>query len=354
MEPNIYLTDILTQPDALQQALSRFNPQPLSALQDALRKGDFDRVILTGMGASLFAVYPAWLALAQHGVPAIWVETGELVHSARQSVTSRSLVWVISQSGRSAEIVALLDGLREVQPGGLLATVNDLDSPLAQAAGQAGALSAALPIDAAPETSVSTRTYLNSLALTQLAARYLCGEPLVEHQADLYLTAQGMQAYRGGWETRLAEVAQAVGVPQHLVLLGRGSSLATAACGALILGEAAKAPAFYMSAGEFRHGPLELCSPELTALLFAGPPETLSLNRKLFADLQNYGARAIWLESEEAGEGLSPSLPVPAWRGIGMPLAEMLPVQMLALHLCQVKGITPGKMRFIGKVTEKE
>ncbi len=367
MESNIYLTDILTQPEALEHALDRFEAGKLEPVRRALQEGQFDRVILTGMGASLFASYPVWLALAQGGYPASWVETGELVHFARQLITPHSLVWIFSQSGRSAEIVALLELLREVKPDGLLATVNDLESPLALAAAQPGGSNVLLPIEAAPETSVSTRTYLNSLALGQLAAKFLCGEALEAHLADLHKTAQAMRGYLAEWEKHMLAAGQAVGgpggvPPRHIVFLGRGSSLATAACGALILGEAAKAPAFSMSAGEFRHGPLELCGPDLTAVLFAGPPETRPLNRRLLADLASYGAKAVWVDDNASpwkGEGAGAEkgtalLPMPQTRGLGLPLAEMLPVQMLALHLCVQNGIVPGKMKFIGKVTLKE
>jgi len=353
MENNIYISDILDQPQALQTALSRFDPRRLDALARAFQRGDFDRVILTGMGASYFGAYPAWLALAHSGVPAIWVETGELVHYAQDAISPRSLVWIVSQSGRSAEVVSLLNILRSVTPGAILATVNDLESPLAQSVQMLGDLSRLLPIDARPETSVSTRTYLNTLALTQLAAKHLCGELLMPHLDDLQATLLGMQAYLADFETHVKETGEAIGLPTHLVMLGRGSSLATSSCGALIMGEAAKAPAFSMSAGEFRHGPLELCGPDLTALLFAGPRETQSLNKKLFGELAGYQVKAFWIEPGAMGAG-SGRLPTPAARGLGLPLAEMLPVQALAVHLCQRKGITPGTMRFIGKVTEKE
>jgi len=117
-------------------------------------------------------------------------------------------VWVVSQSGRSAEIVALLDLLRLSPPAALLATANDLESPLARAVETLNPFSALLPIDAAPEATVSTRTYLNTLALTQLAALYLCGESLTGHLDDLRETAQALADYLEHWDENLRHITR--------------------------------------------------------------------------------------------------------------------------------------------------
>ena len=359
---NLYISDILTQPQALLSALSRFDPQPLHPLAQALRGGDFDRLLLTGMGASLYGSYPAWLHLTRLGLPALWVDASELVHYAPALITPRTLVWVVSQSGRSAEIVALLELLRQSPPAALLATANDLDSPLARAAGTLNLFSALLPIDAAPEATVSTRTYLNTLALTQLAALYLCGESLAGHLDDLRETAQALADYLEKWDENLRHITRAVGLPQHLVLLGRGSSMASALTGALIQGEAAKMPALGLPAGEFRHGPLEMCGLDVTILLFAGPPETRQLNYELLQELGKCQVKAFWVAppspgEDAGGEGRIPpsqSLLTPSWRGIGLPLAEILPMQLLTISLCRQRGVEPGEFYFIGKVTTKE
>jgi glucosamine--fructose-6-phosphate aminotransferase (isomerizing) len=358
---NLYISDILDQPQALRDALKRFDPQPLQPLVHGLQGGDFDRLILTGMGASLYGSYPAWLHLTRLGLPVSWVDASELVHYAPALLTPRTLVWIVSQSGRSAEIVALLALLRSSPPGALLATVNDLDSPLGRAGDAFRPFSALLPIGAAPEATVSTRTYLNTLALTQLAALYLNGAPLDSHLQDLRDTAQGMAGYLNNWGENLGRLTDAVGLPQHLVILGRGSSLASALTGALIMGEAAKMPAIGLPAGEFRHGPLEMCGLDVTILLFAGPPETRHLNFELLQDLSKCQVKAFWLDHVESEGSLPESsyphlqhLPVPSARGIGLPLAEALPMQLLTISLCQQRGVIPGEFYFIGKVTTRE
>ncbi len=76
-----YLQDILDQPQAMAATL-----QGLRSREDLLAiKGQFsgkpiERIILTGMGSSLHALYPLELMLNGHGQTAFIVETSELIH----------------------------------------------------------------------------------------------------------------------------------------------------------------------------------------------------------------------------------------------------------------------------------
>ncbi len=197
LDKNPYLLDILSQPQAIRLALAKTDLFPLKALSQELKAGGFDRILLTGMGASYYGLYPAWLHLAAAGLPAIWVDAAELVHHAPAFVTGRTLLWIASQSGHSAEIVSLLRQIENRPPAGLLAMTNDLSSPLAQAVLQqeVGGLKALLPLRAEPESTPSTRTYLHTLAIGQLAALCLAQAELAPHLAALQVTADGIAAY---------------------------------------------------------------------------------------------------------------------------------------------------------------
>lgn len=350
LQENPYVQDILSQPGSLRDALAKFDESSLKPLKDAIHGGGFERIILTGMGASLYAAYPAWLTLARAGLPAMWVDTAELIHHARDLITPRTLYWLFSQSGKSAEIVSALDFGLLPQPRALIATVNDLQSPLASAAKKFSDLSTCVPINAAVEKTVSTRTYVNALAVSQLAALALCGQDPAPALGAMLETADAMQNYLENWETRVQRIGEMLGFPKRLVLLGRGTSLAAVYTGALILGEAAKYSAVPFQAGEFRHGPLELATPDLSALIFAGPPETRQLNANLLKDLRGFGSAAFWVgpESQEWQVEI-PDVPV-----VGVPLVEILPLQLLSIHLAQQIGVEPGHFFRSGKVTLAE
>lgn len=347
LKTNPYVQDILSQGESVQTALDQFDDAALKPIASFIQRGDFDRIVLTGMGGSFFASYPIWLMLANTGLPTIWVDCAELIHHSRGLITGRTLIWVTSQSGRSAEIISALELIKQMGAT-LLATVNDLSSLLAQAAQKN-----IIPIYAEVEKTVSTRTYINTLAVGQLAALYLTNGDLNQGMDDLQLTASGLIDYFSDWENHLQLIRDRVPPPRNLILLGRGYSLAAAYTGALILGEASKFAAIGMQAGEFRHGPFELASPNLTALIFAGPRETQELNRRLHKDLNDAGARALWVTTPEEADHET-CIHMPGAQGIGIPLAEIVPVQMLTIYLALENNVEPGKFFRTGKITLSE
>ena len=368
LEDNPYLLDILSQPEALRQALGKTDVSPVDPLAQALDGGQIDRIILTGMGASYYGLYPAWLQLAAAGWPAIWVDAAELVHHVPALVSERSMLWIASQSGRSAEVMALLDQIDSRPPAALLAMTNETSSSLAQATMQGGETGSRvlLPLYAKPEKTPSTRTYLHTLAIGQLAALRLARNDLSLHLAALMETADGIENYLKDWKTRMEQLGKALkGAESSIVLTGRGLSLASAFSGALNLQEAAKISAIGLQAAEFRHGPIEMAGTRLTALIFAGGKEdsdqakTYNLNKKLWEELRLMGSNA-WLLKQPSPQAVLPAtgedgvIAVPHAPGIGLPLAEIIPIQLLCVVLSLRTGITPGEFRHIGKVTTRE
>lgn len=330
---NPFLADLLDQPTALRNAVNHYDAAALAGI----RAGSFDRIVIAAMGGSHFAGYPAWLALAQSGLPVWHVEAGELLHNASALINRRTLLWLTSQSGRSAEILALLD---QVVPGQLLALTNDPANPLAECA------NAVHLLNAGTEAVVSTKTYVNTLAVSQLMALQLAGKPIDAARAALLQTADAMAGYLANFDAHTAQLAEKVGVPERLFILGRGASLAAASAAALTLKEASKLNAEGMSAAQFRHGPYEIADARVTALILAGEAHTRPFNEKLAADLRGLGVNALMVGSDSGAD-----LPHPAAVGAGLPIAEILPFQLLTFPVSAATGIVAGQFRHSTKVT---
>ena len=306
------------------------------------------------MGASLYGSYPAMLHLINREIPVIWIDASELLYSSNQLITPRTLLWIVSQSGRSIEITKLTQFILSNSPHTLLITVNDPESPLANFLNDFETPSVLTTLNAGTESTVSSKTYVNTLAITQLTAISLCGQNVIDHKEDLLHTTIGISSYLKSWEDQMERIASAVDSPNHLLLLGRGSSLAATYTGALILGEAAKFPAMSLQAGEFRHGPMEIINPDLTVLIFAGQTKTIYLNRRLFDELTEHKVKTIWIGLDDDVNTSKPNyLKIPEFTGIGMPMAEILPMQLLSIHLAKQNNIEPGKFIYSGKVTLK-
>jgi glutamine---fructose-6-phosphate transaminase (isomerizing) len=337
-----YIDNILGQPAALRALLAELDLAPVQHLAARVQAGDFDRILVTGMGASFYAAYPAWAILSGAGLPAWWLEAGELAETGSALITPKTLLWIVSQAGRVPEGLALLDALSTRPPGLVLATTNQPDSPLAQRAGLVQ------PLHTAPEKGVATRSFVNTLAVTQLAALAMTGQPLAPALAHLQQVAEALAAYLAGWEQTVEQFDALLPAVDRLLLLGRGTSLADALGGALVLKEAARANAEGMSMGQFRHGPLELADPRLTVLVVEGHAP-VAADHRLAQTIAGCGARALLISSQEAPA--RPSLPAPAAGGIASPIAQIVPIQLLSLLLARRQGFEAAAFRHLGKVT---
>lgn len=338
-----YVRDILDQPAALRNTLASLNPPGnLSRLAGKLNQGQFRRIVLTGMGSSFHVLHPLNLALVAAGFTPILVETSELIHYQSQFLNPKTLVIAVSQSGKSAEVMKLLEMNRRHSP--IIAVTNSPRSPLATGS------NATLLTRAGKEFSVSCKTYVTALLVLKWLGDVLCEQNLRSTRQELAETPTAVECYLANWKDSVRTFAGQLTRMRHLFLVGRGASLAAVGTGALIIKESAHFPAEGMSSAAFRHGPFEMLSRETFVLVFAGDPKTKELNHRLWQDIREKDGRAEIVG--EAGSGLPywlPAVPLSL-----LPLLEILPVQMITLALAACRGREAGRFELASKVTTVE
>jgi glutamine---fructose-6-phosphate transaminase (isomerizing) len=336
-----YLQDILDQPRALEQTLESLKCNAgLGEIAAQLSNGKFQRIVLTGMGSSFHGLHPLNLQLIEHGFSASMVETSELVHYQRRFLDPATLLVAVSQSGRSAEIVRLLDENRK--RAAVVAVTNTQASPLASRA------DAVVLTRAGEEFSVSCKTYVCALMALQRVGDALCGKD--PRWQDLQLAAPAVASYLSNWQDHVQSLTKELNDIAHLFLVGRGASLAAVGTGALTIKESDHFQAEGMSSAAFRHGPFEMLTPESFVLVFSGDERTRDLNTKLFADIRERGSRA----DQIGEEALLPALLLSAAASSIRPILEILTVQMITLALAAIAGREPGRFDFATKVTTTE
>ena len=337
-----YLRDILDQPRALAETHRRLEvPPALEAVRRRLEDGAFTRVVLTGMGGSFHGLWPLYLRLLEQGRSAVMVETSELLHHQRPLLGPGSLLVVVSQSGRSAEVVRLLEEARGRAT--VLAVTNTSDGPLAREA------EATLLTHAGEESTVSCKTWVAAQMALQWLAAVLGGEDLAAVRSALGGAAESAAAYLEGWRAHVEALGRELLGVQDVFVLGRGPSLAAVGTGGLILKESTHRHSEGMSSAAFRHGPIEMLRDSVFVLVYAGPAQTRGLNERIVADVRAAGGRAA-LVAEDAAE--------PVWRlpltEPLRPLLELLPVEMMTLALAALDGREAGRFTITGKVTSTE
>jgi glucosamine--fructose-6-phosphate aminotransferase (isomerizing) len=345
------IDDIRAQPAVLRQAIPDLQRQleAFTPWAGRLRSGEIDQVVLTGMGGSFATVFPLQLALIAHGVRAWAVESSELLYDYAPLLTRRTLVVAISQSGRSAEIVRLVDA--PDRAAAILGVTNTPGSPLAERA------NAALFIRAGEESAVSTKTYTCTLAGLHLLSAALAGGSVSEAADQALMAVEALAARMPGWEQGVREIVGRIEPARFMVFLGRGQARASALAAALAVKETAKVPTEGMLGGQFRHGPLEVMSPGVVIVIFLGRGPARALNLALAADLVARGGQVVCVGKAE--DALSGALHIP----LGLPdavderlspLCEIVPMQWLAAHLAMARGIVPGAFVHSTKVTTVE
>ncbi len=338
-----YCRDILDEPRALRETVAGLTAgNTINAIANRLRTGGFDRIVLTGMGSSYFALHPLTLALGQSGYTPVMVETSELVHYQTNLFTPRTLVIAVSQSGRSAETVRLLEC--NAPQATIVGITNHADSPLGTKS------HAAIVTHAGAEFSVSCKTYVSTLVALHWLNAIFAGADLDATRRQLEVVAPAVEQYLRDWKTHVAGFARHLTDIEHLFIVGRGSSLAAVGTGALTIKESDQVHAEGMSSAAFRHGPFEMANDKTFVLVFAGDSRTRDLNLGLLRDLENMGVRCAWGgEDAEDAELRFPAI-APALR----PVMEILPVQMVTLALAGLANREAGRFVRATKVTTVE
>ena len=103
-----FLQDILRQPEELEQVIQLLSGELSTSLQRAAEIVSRARhVYLTGIGASWNAALGAGALFHREGRPVYLLDASELLYSTR--IPEESVVIILSRSGRSAEILQLLE-----------------------------------------------------------------------------------------------------------------------------------------------------------------------------------------------------------------------------------------------------
>jgi glutamine---fructose-6-phosphate transaminase (isomerizing) len=338
--------DIRNQPLSLRRVLDHQLGEGRAALAEAaaaIRRAR--RVVLTGMGSSLYACAPLQYLLVSRGFACEVIDAAELVHYLSASAKDAALV-LVSRSGESVEVSRALDAAGPIAA----ATIGVTNEPAGRLARQAQYPAL---VNSLPDEMVAVQTYTGAV-LALLALGYLAtGEPestwCAQAEAAIGAVSDTVQRFETQFDNALDFSA---GAPP-VYLLARGPSFGSALEGALLFNEVAKASSAAMGSGAFRHGPVEIVGADFQGIIFAPRGATRGLDLALGRDLRSFGGQVrlvgppcgdmdgcVW-ETAEVPDAFAP-------------LVEIVPVQFAALRLAEERGITPGQFRYVRQVTVSE
>jgi glucosamine--fructose-6-phosphate aminotransferase (isomerizing) len=336
MSVNHFLSEIHEQPAALQNTLDFYREgdggdQLSRAIRD-WKDRRFDRIIFTGMGSSFFISNTASAILNNHGIQAVSINTGELIHYYFPVITPRTLIVCISQSGESYEIVKLL----EKMAGGnyCIGISNEPESTLAR---QCHLL---LLSKAGKEYMTSTKTFTSTAlvaVMLSLAIADKWNTKSVSVTRSMIETVGNLIHNHSGWIQGSVNMLEKTDFVQ---LLGRGPSMAAVLQGALMFMEGTRRPASALFSGEFRHGPMELINEKILVILLAPEGETYLQHVKLAEDIHRFGGNVIFLSNRDP-ISLSKEIlhiPVPCTDEFFFSIPASIPLQLMVNEWAVYKG----------------
>ena len=337
-----YFADLMHQPEALRATWDGLGgAKALEKIGRECEQGRFERVVLTGMGGSFFGLHPMAIELAASGWTPMMVETSELIHYYPELLRPSTLVVAISQSGKSAETVRLM----EINAGRakVIGVTNAADSPLARES------DFAVMTVAGDEYTVSCKTYVATQMALRVLAAVLSGADAGARMREMEPAAEVFGEYLGRWKEHVDELIEMLRGVRDVFLVGRGASLAAAQAGALTIKESTHVHAEGMSSAALRHGPFEMMKEGIFVGVFAGDAKTRELNERMVKDVSGTAARAVLFADDADGACRLPRVP-----NTVRPIVDVLPGQMMTLALASLAGREAGKFERATKVTAVE
>ncbi len=301
---------------------------------------------------------------AQFGRYLIEITTGIPVSLAAPSVFTLygarldlrdTLVVAISQSGESTDTNLVLERAKEAGAH-TIGITNEPDSTLAKLAADA------FLVRAGKEKSVAaTKTYTGQIFLFYLLAHAL-GAPI--RLEDLQMLPE-WAASALELEIELRARAERYCFMQHAVCIGRGLNYSNSFEFALKLMETCYVIAERFSSADLLHGPIAMLDASFPAFVFAPPGVTWKTSREMLEKLQSLKAETLLITDRSNKEAQSlPGLEksavvIPAKLGrknanpeeIFTPIPYIIPGQLFAASLAEVKGLDPDRPRTLSKVT---
>jgi glucosamine--fructose-6-phosphate aminotransferase (isomerizing) len=334
------------------------------------------RVYFVACGTSAHAAMAGRYWVEQLAKLPATVEIGSEVRYREPVFTKTDLVVAVSQSGETADTLAAVKAAK-ASGARILAIANVLDSAIPRAA------DGALYTHAGPEIGVaSTKCFTAQLAAMLLLSVYLGRrrETLTKANAKRVLDALVQTPHLMRTVLEKTEPVKAI-AKRHLkardmLFLGRGTGYPIALEGALKLKEISYIHAEGYAAGEMKHGPIALIDEEMPVVVLC--PKDVHYE-KTISNLQEVKARegqiiAVCTAGDREVEDLVEErismsrIPVRGATGLPerdlmeipdaepevLPLLTVIPLQLLAYYMADLKGTDVDQPRNLAKTVTVE
>lgn len=355
--PHFMLKEIFDQPAVFQDAIrgrcdfsegtSRLGG--LNMTEEQMRS--INRVIFIACGTASYAGMVGKYAFERlAGIPAE-VDVASEFRYRDPIIDEKTLVFVISQSGETADTLA---AMREAKRKGAFVRgiVNVVGSTIARES------DGGTYIHAGPELAVaSTKAYTNMVAVALLYALQFGRARHVSHATGMRMLEalkeipEKMKHILEATEKIKAIVEKYKGY-SDMLYLGRGINFPVALEGSLKLKEISYIHSEAYPGGEMKHGAIALLSPEFPVFAIMTKNSLYDKMRSNIEEVRARGAKVILIATEgddRAHEIADDVIFVPPTMELLEPFLNTLPLQLFAYHMAVMLGKDVDRPRNLAK-----
>ncbi len=341
---SLMLDEILEQPQALRRTFEAERPHALEFSKFAKRR-EIRLVVLVARGTSDNAAqFGRYLTEITTAIPvSLAAPSVHTLYRARVDYR-QALVVGISQSGEGQDINRVLEAAKR-GGGYTIGITNEKRSSMAKLVDEV------FLVQAGKQRSVAaTKTYTGQLMVLYLVAAALgtgvSMETLSEIPDRVKETLKLLPEVR--------ELVQRYRYMDHCIVVGRGINYGNAFEFALKLMETCYVIAERFSAADFLHGPIALIERDFPAFMFMPPGKAFNDLRAVTGRLQKLRAEVVAISAPDTR--IPAALRVIRVPGsvpeIYSPIPYIVPAQIFAALLAEVKGLHPDTPRSLRIVTQ--
>ena len=351
------LKEIFEQPETVQNAMrGRLLVEEGNSRLDGLnlvlqQLRQINRIIIAACGTSWHAALVGEYMIEELAGVNVEVEYASEFRYRNPIIDAHTLVFVISQSGETADTLA---ALREAANKGatVLGICNVVGSSIARET------HGGVYLHAGPEIGVaSTKAFTSQLTVLALLTLLLGRMRRISHDEGITI-AKALEQIPGQirkilkLNNRIREIAKRYSRLNNFIYLGRSYNFPVALEGALKLKEISYIHAEGYPAAEMKHGPIALIDKDMPCVVIALKD---SVYEKVLSNIQEVNARggkviAIATEGDtNIKKYAAHVIYVPGTIPMLSPLLSVIPLQLLAYHIAAIRKCEIDQPRNLAK-----
>ena len=346
------LKEIHEQPEVFKKTVNPYVNTNLDGLIEKMPDfTKYNRIRIVACGSATHAALVGKQMLEEYGNVRTDVETASEFRYSKTFLDKDELVIVISQSGETADTLEALKVAKE-NGNDTLGIINAKGSSIAREA------DIVLYTEAGKEIAVATtKAYSVQVAMLSLIALNLSYKKKLIDKNEIKEILESVRKLPNQMEELLSkddeykQIAEELAKHNDIFFIGRKVDYALAMEGSLKLKEISYTHSEAYPAGELKHGTISLIEEETPVVGIvtddAIAPKTISN----IVEVKSRGANVLYITNrlDEQEDFYDKKILIPKTHKLFEPLLTIIPLQMIAYHVANIKGCDIDKPKNLAK-----